>query len=673
MSDALTSPARRPWRYVETAWVTTCLSLFLLLAIHSAVSKSPVTDEAVHFIPGYCYWELNDYRFNPENGNLPQRWAALPLAFGWTTGGETIPVDYTRDSMWRLCEKILYEDLPDPEFQLLVARSMIALLGVGLLGLAYAWSRAIWGPAGACFTLTLACFSPNLIAHGRLITSDMAQTLTYLGACWALWYCFARPNWKRATLAGLAVGLACVSKFSAVLLAPIALGFWIYHSRSGPAAPSRKRWAQGLTALLAIGVLAYGMIWAFYGFRYSAFNPELPQTSFYKSWNEVLDPETGTGRAIERMREYRVFPEPFLYGTAHILAHADGRESFLLGKSYKGGVWYFFPIAVFLKTPVPVLIALAWLLARVLGRARRQGLGNCVNALLGRHDTLVPLLAGAGAYWLMGMASNMNIGVRHLLVTFPTFYILAGGCLAGVNRRKARQRWLPLMLALALVAWQAYESLRAFPHYLAYFNQIGGGSCQGYHYLVDSSLDWGQDLPAVQEWIDAQRQMEPDVPIYLNYASRAKFNHYNVAATQLHLHPDHQGPMRIAPLEPGLYLISATHYQGLYGGVSKPWTLGHEQLYRDHLQWISHLAELESQPGGAAEAFRREGAVTWIERLTHFNRLRNERLRETLAGREPDDIIANTVLVFRLNEKDLAEGVVDPSVGFPLEGNLVIR
>lgn len=182
--------------------------------------------------------------------------------------------------------------------------------------------------------------------------------------------------------------------------------------------------------------------------------------------------------------------------------HSAQRLAFLHGERSLTGWWYYFPVTFLIKTPLP-LIALI-----ILGFAfiRRDGAGLVAESML-----LLPV----GLYSAVSPTSNLNIGHRHLLPIYPFLIVFAsktGRYLEAHWRAPGKRRWLAAGCALLLV-WAAAEGLRVYLHYLAYFNQIAGGPGHGYRWLVDSNLDWGQDLKGLA----AYRQEHPNDPFYLCY------------------------------------------------------------------------------------------------------------------------------------------------------------
>jgi hypothetical protein len=241
---------------------------------------------------------------------------------------------------------------------------------------------------------------------------------------------------------------------------------------------------------LVHAVVAWGTIWLFYGFRFSAFAPALADgATFNHGWGWIL---TGMGwprPVLIALREWRVLPDAFLYGFAFVLQFAKERGAFLNGEYSLRGWPGFFPYAFLVKTTVPFLIIVVAGAAAFL----RRGSAN----LRGRLRPWTPLLALFGVYWATSLASHLNIGHRHILPTYPVLFIAAGAFGAWIDFRR------PLMALIVggLAVWHIGDSWMARPNYLAYFNAFAGGTANGWRHLVDSSLDWGQDLPGLKRWL----------------------------------------------------------------------------------------------------------------------------------------------------------------------------
>jgi hypothetical protein len=219
-------------------------------------------------------------------------------------------------------------------------------------------------------------------------------------------------------------------------------------------------------------------------------------------------------------------------------------------------------------------------------------------------------------------------------------FILAGSA----GRWIRRKHWAGLVVAAAL-AWQATEAVRIFPDHLAYFNALVGGPTQGHRHLVDSSLDWGQDLPAVARWIAEQNSAaRPPEQVFLQYLGVDSPARFGVEATPLREYIDEHVSMDSPfPLTPGVYLVSATTVAGPNELIPR-WTVEYESEYQSIVQ---NLSILRSPP---PEVRMRVDAPAVLRRL---KLLEYERLLAYLRRRGPDESIGYSILVYRLSLQDL--------------------
>ena len=178
------------------------------------------------------------------------------------------------------------------------------------------------------------------------------------------------------------------------------------------------------------------------------------------------------------------FPELWI-GLQQLMAHnAAGTGAYLCGKCSMGGVWYYFPVALLFKTPLPLLVLLGIAVWYFLRGYNRRGLA-------------LPLAIMAAILFVAAF-SRINIGTRHVLPAMPMFTVAAGIAVDLLLRKPHRQ--FAVWLAAALILWHVAEGLRAHPDYLAYTNEIAMNGPE--RFLVDSDLDWGQDMKRLRHRLD---------------------------------------------------------------------------------------------------------------------------------------------------------------------------
>ena len=612
-----------------------------VMAVTATADKSMTSDEIAHLTAGHAYNTLGDFRLQPENGNLPQRWAALPLMLA----GAPLPptsLQIWRDAdVWRYGQAFFYEQTLPTEALLFAGRAMIALFSAATGLLIFFWSRAFFGWRGAFLSLALFAFCPAFLAHGALATSDVVMTFLFLASVGAWWRHLEQPGASRAALSAVVLGLACVAKFSAVLLAPMFALCALVWLAGGV---REVGWRAPLTRLARTtavhAAVAWATIWLFYGFRFSAFAPALADgANFNHGWGWLMS-DLGWPRAIMlRLREWHALPDAFLYGFTFVVQFAKARGAFLNGDYSVTGWPQFFPYAFLVKTTLPFLL----LLLAGLCALARAGWKN-LRAQLRRWT---PLLALFGVYWATSITSHLNIGHRHILPTYPVLFIAAGAFGAWFEARRP----LAALFIAALALWHAGESWAARPNYLAYFNALAGGRSNGWRHLVDSSLDWGQELPGLKTWLDAHARGEK---VFLSYFGTGDPAHEGIRATMLPTLPEVGAPRPWRALGPGVYALSATMLQQVYSPVRGDWTLALEQQFQSLRGLEPQLLAYDNDPIRRAALVREAPGEKWETAWRRYDWLRLARLCHYLRVRTPDANINGSILVYHLDASEIA-------------------
>jgi hypothetical protein len=287
------------------------------------------------------------------------------------------------------------------------------------------------------------------------------------------------------------------------------------------------------------------------------------------------------------------------------------------------------------KTPLPFLALIgfggvAWY---------QKNKGKLLSALY----SLAPLLALFVIYWIASIFTNLNIGHRHLLPTYPVLFVLAG---ANVFWLTSEKRWIKPTL-IALLCWFVLGSIWIRPHYLSYFNWLAGGPKNGYKHLVDSSLDWGQDLPALSKWL--AKNNKDGERAYFSYFGTGDPEFYGIRCYRLPSFFDWQRPKVMFPLQPGIYCVSATMLQSVYSVARGKWNDFYEKLYHETREELIQLEKAKDQKKFMEE----KGEDYWKKRIEEFDHLRFARLCAFLRERKPDAWVGYSILVFRLTQDEL--------------------
>jgi hypothetical protein len=469
-------------RWVRGVCVGALLCLLALQLVHVANETSSSWDEAHHLFDGYTIWKFADYRLNPEVPPFIKLTAALPLLHMQLK----VPPNQGRPNQTEAFldgKEFVFGNGGDRV--LFPARMMCAGFALALGLLIYLAAEEMFGFAAGMFALALFVFDPNVLANGAMVTTDVGATCCFVAAMYSFYRYCRRPGWVRLVVAGLALGVALSAKYTGIFLVPM-LGLVVVFE-GWMARDWRVLWRR-VGALVVVGLVAWVVVWSFYGFRYKA-------APAGKELNPALAPylaqmhDQRSARMLRGLAKIRVLPEGYLWGLENTKETEWDDPSYFWGKAYRHGNWEYFPVALLIKSTLALLILLA-----LVPLAWRWGLGRYGREL---GFLLIPVVV----YFAISMSSDMDIGARHLLPVYPFLYVLVGAAAMVLLDRDAR--W-GLVLG-ALLCWQVVTSVRVSPAYMAYGNEAWGGPAKVDRYLGDANTDWGQQLKAVKRYLDERQ------------------------------------------------------------------------------------------------------------------------------------------------------------------------
>ncbi len=466
-------------RWVRGVCVGALLCLLALQLVHVANATSASWDEAHHLFDGYTIWKFGDYRLNPEVPPFIKLTAALPLlhmqlkvppdqgrpnqteafldgkAFVWGNGGDRV---------------------------LFPARMMCAGFALALGLLIYLWAEEMFGFVAGIFALAMFVFDPNVLANGAMVTTDVGAAFCFVAAMYSFYRYCRKPGWVRLGVAGVALGLALSAKYTGIFLVPMLVLVVVFEGWM--AKDWRVLWRR-VGALVVVGLVAWVVVWSFYGFRYKAapdgldINP--PLAKYLTQMHDQRD-----ARLLRVMAKVRVLPEGYLWGLENTKETEWDDPSYFWGKVWRHGNWEYFPVALLIKSTLAFLILVALApLAWWWGLRRRT-------------REMVFLLVPVAVYLAISMSSDMDIGARHLLPVWAFLYVLIGAVAMVLLGRDVRWGYV----LGVLLCWQVVTSVRVSPAYMAYGNEAWGGSAKVDRYLGDANTDWGQQLKAVKAYLD---------------------------------------------------------------------------------------------------------------------------------------------------------------------------
>ncbi len=543
-AEPLGAKARLRANYGSVVVLAVFAVIFITLAVSSYSRTSATWDEPIHLTAGYAAGARDDFRIDPSHPPFLRVWAALPTLLMDNVVMDATGIDRVAPASWLqeaypFAHRFLYVD-NDADRLLYRARFMTVILGVVLGVVLFLWAREWLGFVPAVAALALYTLEPNLVSHASLVTTDFGVTCFIFTAVYFAWRLHRHGGWWN--VAGLAIccGLAVVSKFSGVFLAPVVA--MLLATTVAERSTLTVRRAVMVCAIVAL--TSFGAIWAAYGFRY------LPSAS--ASWTFTLQdsPLAQTAPGVARFGAWldstRVLPNAFTQGALYTHLSVKPMPGFLAGEISTAGWWYYFPAAFVMKTPLMLLVLLG---AGLVVFARWRGDLGTSNELF----VLVP----ATVFLVLAMISGVNIGVRHILPVYPFVILIAA---AGTREVLRLRRPLAGTALLLIATVSVVEFGSAFPYPLTFFNHLFGGPQNGYRYLADSNLGWGHGLKELKAWMDRHAVSHMN----LAYFGQADPAYYGIGVTYLPGGPAFAIDKTARPTLPGFVAISSTTLNGVY-------------------------------------------------------------------------------------------------------------
>ncbi len=468
----------------QLRWLVLALLGLLLLQVTIAASRDSVTvDETVHLPLGLYFLAGHDFSVDPINPPLGRMLAVLPVM------ADDLLINQELGRFhWRLAFDFMQRHAEVYHHTFAKARAMTVFWLLLLAVTTYRFAGELGGRAAGRGCLFLFVLTPDLLAHGHLVTLDVVGTLGFVGTLYATWRLRRRATWPATLALGICLGLANAIKLWNALLVPLVVILLLLAWRrgSGQGGPGRAQLVR-LTAVLLIALLSLSLSYGFAGFLAPWRTIEWAGDSSFASLAETLP-----GLRLP-------LPAPYLRGVDKVLSTGGTTKIplyYLAGELSAEGWWYYHLVALALKTPLALLV----LMALGVGRWFRQSKpGHSCDPLL---FVGLPVLVVFAANIFF---NSQQIGVRHMLAATTLLLIPAGATLAsllqvGQGRRAEVARASGLLLAGGLLV----ATLAVAPRYLQFVNLLGGGARGGHHWLSDSNNDWGQDFRRLHDYVETQ-------------------------------------------------------------------------------------------------------------------------------------------------------------------------
>jgi len=534
--------------------------VFVVAAVSAAYRETPTVDEYAHVPAGLVHWRhgnLDLYRYNPPLGKL---WVALPAALS----SSVVVPEYEGNGIgwepWQYAKRFEREN--SEHYLALMARARLMTIPLVLAcgAVVYFWGRMLYGPLAASLAACLFLLSPTILAHGHLATVDVAATATIAAAAFAVQWYVDRPTWGRAALAGAALGLSLAIKFSALYLALVLPALIVVVSWQPLRRAGRLRYLAAHLALYSLA--AWLLLNASFGFAGTF------QTV------GTLEPQSASLRnLVDRLPAWLPVPLPtaFVSGVDALKADLDNSQfpGYLHGEWSSDGWLRYYPLAFAIKESelVVVLTVISLVTLPVVVRDWRR------LAVL-----LTPPLV---LLFIATVLNSLCLGIRYILPVFPFLFVMLGSVFAWIETRilatsAKEQRHHPQrvdrgwFLAVPVLAVALLIPALFHPAYLSYFNQFVGGPSAGSKWLIDSNLDWGQDLyrlPAEARRLDIDRWR-------LLYFGHVDPSLYGIRFDLPSARP-----------ESAVYAVSANYWKGMRYAMLDDGTI----TYPPRLDWLTAL------------------------------------------------------------------------------------
>ncbi len=522
-------------------WFAIFVIIFaVFLAITSAWDDSVIVDEVPHIGAGYSYLTRQDMRLNPEHPPLAKDLAALPLVFLDFKQSVFEQKFWQTDinGQWEFGRYFMFNSDNDADTIKHWVKFPMLLFFTLSATLIYLWGKRLYGYLGAIIALVLFAFSPSVIAHARFVTTDVPALFGVLFALYFFIKYLRVPSGKNLFISGISLGVALLTKFSTFLVGPLFMILAIIYGwvMAGSQLTEKiNAVARQFTRVMLVAIIGLVIVvWPVYYFHVHGYPVErqMDDTQFLLGsfGNRAL---ADTVIWLADKPYLRALGQYFLGLLMVVQRSTGGNTTFFLGEVSAAGWRSYFPIVYFLKETLAwwILTLIAILMIGTQVKSSEFKAKSIADWIRNHFDEFA-MIIWLVIYWTTSIKSNLNIGVRHLLPTFPFAILLVSGQISKLikkvhekagqlNRATFVSVIVPTAVAI-LLSWHFYENAKVFPYYLSYFNQIAGGPAGGYRYVVDSNLDWGQDLLRLSRWVEANdiKRIEVD---YFGWADPAYY------------------------------------------------------------------------------------------------------------------------------------------------------
>ena len=456
-----------------------CAALLVAMSLQmlAIISRKNITIDEIVMIPSaYYHLAAGNFQLVNEHPPLAKILAAVPLLF--VQPNETLPdqikgTPYSPDAKWAYQESF-WEDNKD-RFEAISfwARVPMIALAVILGLLIFQFARELFGPRGAVLAVALYSLEPTVLAHGRVVQTDIPAALGYLLLFYAIYHYARLPTLKRALWLGMAAAIAILAKFSMLIAGPIIAILFLALLWRGARRGLPRSTVVTHASVVTLTVLI--IINAAYFFQHRSL---IEADTLWLQ--EAFPSNFASLKQMAQTLSY-ILPADFVMGILFQIWHNhEGHSASLLGMYSQTGWWYYYPVAFVLKTTLPFLFLSV------------ASLGWAAHGLIVKRDRrFLILLVPFAIYTLFVLFAHIDIGVRYYLPAYSFLFILGGALLDRmIGSRHAHPAGF--IIAVVLLCGICIEAVRAYPNQISYMNQITSTKPHWW-YLSDSNVEWGDD------------------------------------------------------------------------------------------------------------------------------------------------------------------------------------
>ena len=490
VTSAATNPDQARHWFGRHKFELIAVAILIVMAgnLLSVIARKSITADEVVLIPSaYYHYVADEVHLIAQHPPLCKFLAGFPLLFlqpnEWTPD-RTDPADRSDQREWSYTSHFWQDNAPIFEQICFWARVPMIALTLLLGVLLFVFTRDLFGSRAALLAVTLFALEPTILAHGRVVQTDVPAAFGLLLTVFAVYRYLRAPGWMSALVLGTAIAIALLAKFSMLVVCPVVMAMFVV----------RFSRAQQRALVIQHAFLAAGVVLLVINVAYFFYRRPLTQGDFkwiaecFPGWTAVLS------TAAQALR--LILPTDFVMGMLWQVHHGRvGHPAGLLGMYSNRGWWYYFPVAFCFKAPIPFLLAalggVAWSIRPLIQFGERWAL-----------FVLVPL----AGYTALLMFSPIDIGIRYYLPGYIFLVILSAGFLDFLLRY-GLSTTKPLFAAVVAVTlgWMTIETWRAYPNYMPYMNQLAFARPHWW-YLSDSNVEWGDDGKELAVWLRSRGQ-----------------------------------------------------------------------------------------------------------------------------------------------------------------------